>query len=162
MPVIEMHRVVTWTRSRSWSRNIFLVSLTLLWSSSCPKDGHAKGSVRNTWILCMHFRTYSMRSIRGGFIFRNRGPSLKVHNCQCLTSMTKHDLKSPKSLIHFKFRLSFHGTRDHWTPPSEHTTATAGFTAKSKLGTITQWYFKLKPYSVQSSWRRKISSIPIS
>jgi hypothetical protein len=23
----------------------------------------------------------SMRSMRGGFIFRNRGPSLKVHHC---------------------------------------------------------------------------------
>jgi hypothetical protein len=33
----------------------------------------------------------SMRSMRGGFIFRNRGPSLKVHHGQCLTSMTKHD-----------------------------------------------------------------------
>jgi hypothetical protein len=32
-----------------------------------------------------------MRSVRGGFIFRNRGPSLKVHHGQCLTSMTKHD-----------------------------------------------------------------------
>jgi hypothetical protein len=30
----------------------------------------------------------SMRSMRGGFIFRNRGPSLKVHHGQCLTSMT--------------------------------------------------------------------------
>jgi hypothetical protein len=33
----------------------------------------------------------SMRSMRGGFIFRNRGPSLKVHHGQCLTSMTEHD-----------------------------------------------------------------------
>jgi hypothetical protein len=33
----------------------------------------------------------SMRSMRGGFIFHNRGPSLKVHHGQCLTSMTKHD-----------------------------------------------------------------------
>jgi hypothetical protein len=36
----------------------------------------------------------SMRSMRGGFIFRNRGPSLKVtvvHHGQYLTSMTKHD-----------------------------------------------------------------------
>jgi hypothetical protein len=45
---------------------------------------------------CMHKYTYvcsmrSMRSMRGGFIFRNRGPSLKVHHGQCLTSMTKHD-----------------------------------------------------------------------
>jgi hypothetical protein len=31
----------------------------------------------------------SMRSMRGGFIFRSRGPSLKVHHGQCLTSMTK-------------------------------------------------------------------------
>jgi hypothetical protein len=33
----------------------------------------------------------SMRSIRGAFIFRNRGPSLKVHHGpgQCLTSMSK-------------------------------------------------------------------------
>jgi hypothetical protein len=29
----------------------------------------------------------SMRSMRGGFIFRNRGPSLKVHHGQHLTSM---------------------------------------------------------------------------
>jgi hypothetical protein len=28
----------------------------------------------------------SMRSMRGGFIFRNRGPSLKVHPCQHLAS----------------------------------------------------------------------------
>jgi hypothetical protein len=33
----------------------------------------------------------SMRSMRGGFIFRNRGPSLKVHPCQHLASVTKHD-----------------------------------------------------------------------
>ncbi len=33
----------------------------------------------------------SMRSMRGGFVFRNQGPSLKVHRGQCLTSMTKHD-----------------------------------------------------------------------
>ncbi len=33
----------------------------------------------------------SMRSMRGGFIFRSRGPWLKVHHGQCLTSMTKHD-----------------------------------------------------------------------
>ena len=26
----------------------------------------------------------SMRSMRGGFIFRNGGPSLKVHHGQCL------------------------------------------------------------------------------
>jgi hypothetical protein len=32
----------------------------------------------------------SMRSMRGGFIFRNRGPSLKVHHCQHLASVTKH------------------------------------------------------------------------
>ncbi len=29
--------------------------------------------------------------MRVGFIFRNQGPSLKVHHGQCLTSMTKHD-----------------------------------------------------------------------
>jgi hypothetical protein len=28
----------------------------------------------------------SMCSMRGGFIFRNRGPSLKVHHCQHLAS----------------------------------------------------------------------------
>jgi hypothetical protein len=39
-------------------------------------------------------QTVSMRSMRGGFIFRNWGPSLKVHRCQCLTSMTKHDSRS--------------------------------------------------------------------
>jgi hypothetical protein len=33
----------------------------------------------------------SMRSMRGGFIFHNRGPSLKVHHCQHLASVTKHD-----------------------------------------------------------------------
>jgi hypothetical protein len=33
----------------------------------------------------------SMRSMRGGIIFRNRGPSLKVHHGQCPTRMTKHD-----------------------------------------------------------------------
>jgi hypothetical protein len=33
----------------------------------------------------------SMRSMCGGFISRNWGPSLKVHHGQCLTSMTKHD-----------------------------------------------------------------------
>jgi hypothetical protein len=33
----------------------------------------------------------SMRSMRGGIIFRNRGPSLKVHHGQCLTRMTKYD-----------------------------------------------------------------------
>jgi hypothetical protein len=33
----------------------------------------------------------SMCSMRGGIIFHNRGPSLKVHHCQCLTRITKHD-----------------------------------------------------------------------
>jgi hypothetical protein len=33
----------------------------------------------------------TLRSMRGGFIFRSRMPSLKVHHGQCLTSMTKHD-----------------------------------------------------------------------
>ena len=33
----------------------------------------------------------SIRSMRGGIVFRNRGPSLKVHHGQCPTSMTKHD-----------------------------------------------------------------------
>jgi hypothetical protein len=33
----------------------------------------------------------SMRSMRGGFIFRNRGPSLKVYHGQHLASMAKHD-----------------------------------------------------------------------
>jgi hypothetical protein len=33
----------------------------------------------------------SMRSMRGGIIFRNWGPLLKVHHGQCLTRMTKHD-----------------------------------------------------------------------
>ncbi len=33
----------------------------------------------------------SMRSMRGGFIFRSQGPSLKVHHSQYLASMTKHD-----------------------------------------------------------------------
>ncbi len=33
----------------------------------------------------------SMRSMCGGFIFCNRGPSLKVHHGQHLASMTKHD-----------------------------------------------------------------------
>ena len=32
-----------------------------------------------------------MRSMCGGFIFRNWGPLLKVHHSKCLTSMTKHD-----------------------------------------------------------------------
>jgi hypothetical protein len=30
----------------------------------------------------------SMRSMRGGIIFRNRGPSLKVHHGQCPTRMS--------------------------------------------------------------------------
>jgi hypothetical protein len=34
---------------------------------------------------------HSMCSMHGGFIFRNWGPSLKVHHCQHLASMTKHD-----------------------------------------------------------------------
>ncbi len=33
----------------------------------------------------------SMCSMRGGFIFHNQGPLLKVHHCQHLTSVTKHD-----------------------------------------------------------------------
>jgi hypothetical protein len=33
----------------------------------------------------------SMRSMRGGIIFRNRGPSLKVHHGQCPTRIAKHD-----------------------------------------------------------------------
>ena len=32
-----------------------------------------------------------MRSMRREFGFRDRGPLLKVHRGQCLTSMTKHD-----------------------------------------------------------------------
>jgi hypothetical protein len=33
----------------------------------------------------------SMHSMHGGLIFRNLGPLLKVHHCQHLASMTKHD-----------------------------------------------------------------------
>ncbi len=47
-------------------------------------QGHGHGHGHGVFILA----TSSMRSIRGGFIFRNRGPSLKVHHGQCLTSMT--------------------------------------------------------------------------
>jgi hypothetical protein len=39
----------------------------------------------------LEYAMRSMRSMRGGFIFRSRGPSLKVHHGQCLTSVTKHD-----------------------------------------------------------------------
>jgi hypothetical protein len=42
--------------------------------------------------LCISMR--SMRSMRGGFIFRNRGPSLKVHHGQHFASMTKHDSRN--------------------------------------------------------------------
>ncbi len=45
--------------------------------------GH--GMQNREFVLLLPMR--SMRSMRGGFIFRNRGPSLKVHHCQCLTSM---------------------------------------------------------------------------
>jgi hypothetical protein len=40
---------------------------------------------------CMSASYSHLRSMRGGFIFRNQGPSLKVHHGQCVTSMTKHD-----------------------------------------------------------------------
>jgi hypothetical protein len=45
-------------------------------------------------VLARYVATCSMRfmrSMRGGFVFRNRRPSLKAHHGQCLTSMTKHD-----------------------------------------------------------------------
>ncbi len=35
--------------------------------------------------------------MRGGFIFRRRGSSLKVHHGQCFTSMTKHGTGSMRS-----------------------------------------------------------------
>jgi hypothetical protein len=41
----------------------------------------------NALLLCS---MRPMRSMRGGLIFRNRGPSLKVHHGQCLTSMYVH------------------------------------------------------------------------
>jgi hypothetical protein len=50
---------------------------------------HASAANRprtSVWLRSMR----SMRSMGGGFIFRNRGPSLKVHRGQCFTSMTKH------------------------------------------------------------------------
>jgi hypothetical protein len=34
---------------------------------------------------------HCMRSMRGGFIFGTRGPSLKMHHGQYFTSMTMHD-----------------------------------------------------------------------
>jgi hypothetical protein len=50
------------------------------------------GKLRNrvSWFLSQGSMR-SMLSMRGGFIFRNWGPSLEVHRGQCLTSMTKHD-----------------------------------------------------------------------
>jgi hypothetical protein len=56
----------------------------------------------------------SMRSMRGEFIFRNRGPSLKVHHCQHLASVTKHDTVECHShevtgrallVVRFQFRI---------------------------------------------------------
>jgi hypothetical protein len=73
----------------------------------------------------------SMRSMRGGIIFRNRGPSLKVHHGQCLASMTKHDTDvSPPGaecesakLSHDKTQGSTSGCRSRLSPhhfPGRH------------------------------------------
>ncbi len=43
-------------------------------------------------VTSRHFYVYSitaLRSMRGGFIFRNRGPSLKLHRCH-LNAFTGH------------------------------------------------------------------------
>ncbi len=48
---------------------------------------HCRHAVLSQMVLSMR----SMCSMRGGFIFHKRGPLLKVHHSQCLTSMTKHD-----------------------------------------------------------------------
>ncbi len=62
----------------------------------------------------------SMRPMRGGFIFRNRGPSLKVHHGQHLASMTKHDtgvfLRTPQMLL--KTTMDLTGRTDSVTPSS--------------------------------------------
>jgi hypothetical protein len=60
----------------------------------CTRKQHTKYSMRSMRSMrCMRFMRYmrSMHSIRGGFVFRNWGPSRNVHHGQCLTSMTKHD-----------------------------------------------------------------------
>jgi hypothetical protein len=48
----------------------------------------------NWFIMARHGKgaasaMHSMRSMRGEFFFRNRGPSVKVHHGQCLTSMAQ-------------------------------------------------------------------------
>jgi hypothetical protein len=60
---------------------------------------HFKRSVLKGFCSCKQGRThtvtemicasleFAMRSMRGGFIFRNRGPSLKAHHGQHLASM---------------------------------------------------------------------------
>ncbi len=58
----------------------------------------------STFILPNSITMRSMREVLGGFIFRNRGPWLKVHRSQCLTSMTKHDSAGrSSSCILYKF-----------------------------------------------------------
>jgi hypothetical protein len=71
------------------------------------------GSNRGMPSRTSHRRVRSMRSMRGGFIFRSRGPWLKVHHSQCLTSMTKHDTGgSPQRVApswqnaRFRFRMA--------------------------------------------------------
>ena len=59
--------------------------LLLSYSTETGTLGPARGVNIGRDGLC------SMRSMRVGFIFRSRGPSLKVHHGQCLTSMAKHD-----------------------------------------------------------------------
>ena len=48
---------------------------------------HGMRSMRSMRSVRVSMR--SMRSMRGGFIFRNQGPSLKVHHCQHLASVTR-------------------------------------------------------------------------
>ncbi len=48
--------------------------------------------VNDVLVLGFLHRSRSMRSMRGGFIFRSQGPSLKVHHGQYRTSMTKRPL----------------------------------------------------------------------
>ena len=56
-------------------------------SRSCPSPRSVCADSK--WESSPMRSMHSMRSMRGGFIFRNWGPSLKVHDGQCLASMTK-------------------------------------------------------------------------
>ncbi len=107
------------TRSRSRSRSLSMRLMAgngkdhWLWNTRANDTGSIVEGYSRFIQSAVRRPMRSMRSMRGGFIFRNRGPSLKVHHCQHLASVT--NLCPPARLLNLlplvRLRTSPHSRR---------------------------------------------------